>query len=78
MVSGKLHKAIKENGVNISRASVIFFSNDMVDLGVFDYVERTGKGGHHRIYHPKYPTLSEAIEAVKTGIVEKLEAELKV
>lgn len=33
-----------------SRAAVIFFLNDMVDEGFLDYVERTTKGGHKRIY----------------------------
>jgi len=36
----------------VSRASVIFFLNRMVDQGVLDYRTRTGKGGHHRIYYP--------------------------
>ena len=25
----------------------------MVDEGVLDYEERTGKGGYHRVYRPK-------------------------
>ena len=37
----------------ISRASIINFLNSMVDEGVLDYEDRTGKGGHHRIYLPK-------------------------
>jgi hypothetical protein len=37
----------------ISRASIINFLNAMVDEGVLDYEDRTGKGGHHRIYLPK-------------------------
>ena len=39
---------------SISRASIINSLNAMVDNGVLDYVERTGKGGHHRIYSHKY------------------------
>jgi len=35
-----------------SRASVIFFLNDMVDDTVLRYTEKTGKGGYHRIYFP--------------------------
>ena len=34
----------------ISRASVINFLNAMVEDGVLDYVETTGKGGYRRIY----------------------------
>jgi len=43
-------------GQTISRAAVIFFANDMVDLGILDWDDETGKGGHHRKY---YPILSE-------------------
>ncbi|MFH2109726.1 MAG: hypothetical protein ABIJ47_00545 [Candidatus Bathyarchaeota archaeon] len=38
----------------ISRASVINSLNAMVDNGILDYEERTGKGGHHRVYHHRY------------------------
>ena len=38
----------------ISRASIINFLNSMVDEGVLDYTETTGKGGHRRIYSAKY------------------------
>ncbi len=41
---------------SISRASLIFFLNRMVDQGVLDYRTATGKGGHHRVY---YPLMSE-------------------
>ena len=37
---------------SISRASVIVFMNRLVDQGVLDYREGTGKGGHHKIYYP--------------------------
>ncbi len=37
---------------SISRASVIFFLNRMVDQGVLDYRSATGKGGYHRVYYP--------------------------
>jgi len=40
-------------GKTISRASIINFLNAMVDEGVLDYEERTGKGGYHRVYRPK-------------------------
>jgi predicted transcriptional regulator len=41
------------NPKTISRASIINFLNAMVDEGVLDYTERTGKGGYHRVYRPK-------------------------
>lgn len=56
--SGKCWEAtnlvLKESGKSISRASIIFFLNAMVDEGVLKYVERTGKGGHHRVYSPAF------------------------
>ena len=53
--SGKTWKAVNEAlgpDKSISRASVIFFLNRMVDQGVLDYRTATGKGGHHRVYYP--------------------------
>jgi predicted transcriptional regulator len=38
----------------ISRASIINFLNAMVDDGMLNYTETTGKGGHRRIYSMKY------------------------
>ena len=38
----------------ISRASIINFLNSMVDEGVLNYTEITGKGGHRRIYSARY------------------------
>ena len=38
----------------ISRASIINFLNSMVDEGVLNYTEITGKGGHRRIYTSRY------------------------
>ncbi len=40
-------------GKTISRASIINFLNAMVDEGVLDFNERTGKGGYHRVYRPR-------------------------
>jgi len=47
-VNGRL-----DGGGSISRASIINFLNDMVDEGVLDYHEESGKGGFHRVYKPK-------------------------
>ncbi len=40
-------------GKTISRASIINFLKAMVDEGVLDFHEETGKGGYHRVYRPK-------------------------
>jgi len=37
---------------SISRASVIFALNRLVDQGAFGWRDATGKGGHHKIYYP--------------------------
>jgi len=56
--SGEAHKFLEDNDIRtgekargpVSRASAIFFLNDLVDIDLLDYSEGTGKGGHHRIY----------------------------
>ena len=40
-----------KHGKTISRASMIFFLNRMVDQRVLSYRTATGKGGHHRVYY---------------------------
>jgi predicted transcriptional regulator len=59
MVSREVWSHVNNNleGKTISRASIINFLNRMVDEGVLDFDERTGKGGYHRVYKSK---LSEA------------------
>ena len=51
--SGQAWKYLQDKPEKKSRASVIFFLNDMVDEGILDYEEKTGKGGYHRVYYPK-------------------------
>jgi len=54
--SGKTWIHVNEqlkDGKSISRASVIFYLNRMVDEGVLGFRDATGKGGHHRIYITK-------------------------
>ena len=60
-----------DGGKSISRASIINFLNDMVDDGVLDYVEETGKGGYHRVYSAK---LDEA--GFKRGLAESVVSSL--
>ena len=54
---------------SISRASIINSLNAIVDNGILDYVERTGKGGHHRVYRHRYSEteLREHLAAVFIG-----------
>ncbi len=54
--SGLTWRAVNERleeGKTISRASVIFFLNRMLDQGVLGFRDATGKGGHHKIYITK-------------------------
>ena len=53
--------------ISISRASIINFMNRMVDEGVVDYTEITGKGGHRRIYTSMYDE-----EGTKRYLTEKI------
>ncbi len=55
--SGKAHQFVLTTDDKKSRASVIFFLNDMVDEGLLGWHDATGKGGHHRLY---YPLMTEA------------------
>ncbi len=55
--SSEAHSFLKKKGIKarqgrgtVSRASVIFFLNDMIDDGLLEYTKDTGKGGYHRIY----------------------------
>ena len=59
--SGAVWRILDDKGIKttpdarntVSRASVILFLNQMVDDGVLDWKDGTGKGGHHRLYFPK-------------------------
>ena len=48
-----VNEAMKGTGT-ISRASIINSLNALVDDGVLNYHEITGKGGHRRIYKPAF------------------------
>jgi hypothetical protein len=53
LTTGQAWKYLQDKPEKKSRASVIVFLNEMVDEGILDYEEKTGKGGFHRIYYPK-------------------------
>jgi len=71
VTSGQAHEFLKDHPDSRSRASVIFFLNDMVEEEVLDCEERSGKGGYHRVYYLKMDRERFANHAVKT-ITEKL------
>ena len=55
----------------ISRASIINSLNTIVDNGILDYEERTGKGGHHRVYRHRYSE-AELREFLASSFIKKL------
>ncbi len=79
--SGVAHKYLLGKPEKKSRASVIFFLNDLVDDGILEYEERTGKGGHHRVYYPKFDRDEFSIyvnEKIKAKLAEVFTPALKV
>jgi len=70
ITSGEAYKFLQGHPDSKSRASVIFFMNDMVEEGVLEYEEKSGKGGYHRVYYPKLNREQFARHVVET-ITEK-------
>ncbi len=71
----------KLSGRGISRASIINFLNAMVDEGVLDYHEKTGKGGYHKVYRPKLDETSFKLylaQMLISTLVRDFPAETKV
>ena len=60
-----------ESGESKSRASIIFFLQDMVEQGILKYRHRSGKGGYHRVYTPLYDETGLK-ELIATQLIEKL------
>jgi hypothetical protein len=72
--SGQAHERLHKTGdedLMMSRASVIFFFNDMVEEGVLEMEEVSGKGGYHGVYYPKM-TREEFGQYIVSAIIEKL------
>jgi len=55
----------------ISRASIINFLRKMEEKGILKYWERTGKGGHHRVYAPLYDE-AKFKELIAKRVIETL------
>ena len=69
--SGDAHRFLQGHPDSKSRASVIFFLDDLVEEGVLEYEEESGKGGYHRVYYPKMDREQFARYVIKT-ITDKL------
>ncbi len=68
----QVNKVLIEQGKSISRASIIFFLDDMIEDGFATYTSKSGKGGYHRVYAPVQKNKAEFLEEVSKRIVEKL------
>jgi len=62
---------LKDHPDSKSRATIIFFLNDMVEEGILEYEERMGKDGYHKVYYPKMDREQFARCVVET-ITDKL------
>lgn len=60
-----------------SRASVINLMDALAEEGLAAYRDRTGKGGHHRVYVPslEYPTLEAFTHELVHRLIRKLSVE---
>jgi hypothetical protein len=69
--SGDAYRFLQGHPDSKSRASAIFFLDDMVEEGVLEYEEESGKGGYHRVYYPKMDR-EEFAQYVVEKITDKL------
>lgn len=58
-------------GNTVSRASVIFFLNKLVDEDLLEFEDATGKGGHHRLYKMNM-SRQEFVKKIIEKFVKKL------
>ena len=66
ITSGQAYEFLKGHPDSKSRASVIIFLNEMVEEGVLEFEEQSGKGGYHRVYYPKMNREQFAQHVVET------------
>jgi len=80
MGSGRVWEYIHtlpDESVHMSRASIIFFLNDMVDDGIVTWMDATGKGGHHRLYTIIPKSMNELRDLLAERLESFIERELK-
>ena len=66
VTSGDAYRFLQGHPDSRSRASVIMFLNELVDEGVLEYEEESGKGGYHRVYYPRMDREQFARHIVET------------
>ncbi len=65
------NKELLKEGKSKSRASIIFFLQDMSAAGYLTFTMATGKGGHHRVYTSLY-TETEFRGLIAKQVIDKL------
>jgi len=63
---------LQETEYGVSRASVIFCLNDMEARGMLTSVERTGKGGHHKIWSPAFKDEAALENYVVANLLQRI------
>ena len=64
---------INNLGYKKSRASVIFFLQDLAEKGWLNVGTRTGKGGHHEVYHKAAP-FDQFLDSLSFEVADKLQS----
>jgi predicted transcriptional regulator len=61
-----VNEVLKKQGISISRTSVIWSLDNLVDQGVLRFELESGKGGMHRVYKPAMDECGYKKYVVKT------------
>ena len=64
---------LQEGKKKMSRASVIFFLQDLAEKGWLNVGTRTGKGGHHEVYHKAAP-FDQFLDSLSFETSDKLQS----
>ena len=59
-----------------SRASVIKFLNELVEYGYLQFIEKSGKGGYHRVYYLELSS-DEFIELIYKNTQAQLDEQIE-
>lgn len=73
-ISRMIWEHLKASPYPMSRASVIYFLDDMKDLGFVDITEKTGKGGYHKVYRAVQGSEAEFRQEVVDRLTEAVGA----
>lgn len=71
LTTRSVYDQLMDEGLIVSRASVINYLKKLAAAGVIGFEERTGKGGYHRVYSAKL-TFEEIIQSMTKTILNSL------